>query len=558
MPAMIEAQVAALYPPASAREVLRSLRGSEGPGAVVFFTGLSGSGKSTIARALADELADAGPRRVTLLDGDEVRQHLSRGPRVRRRRRARSTSIGSPGSRRSSPSTAASPSPRRSRRSRRVVATRGRSPSGTGAFLLVWVSTPLDVCEARDRKGLYARARAGEVADFTGISSPYEPPDDADVVIDTTDVDVPEAVRRIRAALEAKLGGEPPAGPSALGGRPRAEPPRTSRAAAGRDRRRPRAARAMSSIGSPGSGSRTSSTGSATWCRPGPCRPARRAGRHQHAHRHGGRDRRAAPGRADWRVALGAARGARSASSSMSPTTRTPDGRRSRRPWRARCRPWSSAHDGISTRGSSGERLAGLHLRAAPNRMTRLWRARSSRSALNATLNARTASTSGSVSDRLARSRCATSVPVAQARQPFEGPQDELVVPVVHDDAVTRSGPTTSAQRAISSSCRWRSRTTAVPPAPCRTSRRASRRTTAAALLWMFCCHFDGMIRAERSQRHGDVDPARAEVLDDPADDVRLGSGEELAAEHHAVALEPRTSSTSLRQCRRSGGVSTE
>ena len=53
-------------------------------------------------------------------------------------------------------------------------------------FLLVWVSTPLAVCEARDRKGLYARARAGEVAEFTGISSPYEPPDDADVVIDTT------------------------------------------------------------------------------------------------------------------------------------------------------------------------------------------------------------------------------------------------------------------------------------------------------------------------------------------------------------------------------------
>ena len=77
--AMIEGRVAALYPPASAREVLRSLRGSDGPGAVVFFTGLSGSGKSTIARALADELADAGPRRVTLLDGDEVRQHLSRG-----------------------------------------------------------------------------------------------------------------------------------------------------------------------------------------------------------------------------------------------------------------------------------------------------------------------------------------------------------------------------------------------------------------------------------------------------------------------------------------------
>ena len=66
------------------------------------------------------------------------------------------------------------------------------------------------MCEARDRKGLYARARAGEVADFTGISSPYEPPADAEVVIDTTHVDVPEAVRRIREALDAKLGARRP------------------------------------------------------------------------------------------------------------------------------------------------------------------------------------------------------------------------------------------------------------------------------------------------------------------------------------------------------------
>ena len=82
-----------------------------------------------------------------------------------------------------------------------------------GAFLLVWVSTPLDVCEARDRKGLYARARAGEVADFTGISSPYEAPDDADVVIDTTE----RRRRRGRApdprgARRAARGRRPPPG----------------------------------------------------------------------------------------------------------------------------------------------------------------------------------------------------------------------------------------------------------------------------------------------------------------------------------------------------------
>jgi sulfate adenylyltransferase len=76
-----------------------------------------------------------------------------------------------------------------------------------GTFLLVWVSTPLEVCEARDRKGLYARARAGEIKDFTGISSPYEEPDDADLVIDTTVTGVEDAVARIRERLEARIAG---------------------------------------------------------------------------------------------------------------------------------------------------------------------------------------------------------------------------------------------------------------------------------------------------------------------------------------------------------------
>ena len=204
VPAMIEAQVAAIYPPASAREVLRSLRGSAGPGAVVFFTGLSGSGKSTIARGLADELADAGPRRVTLLDGDEVRQHLSRGLGFDAESREinvdRIAWVASLVAEHGGIAVAAPIAPfDAGRRNARTLAERH------GAFLLVWVSTPLDVCEARDRKGLYARARTGDVADFTGISSPYEPPDDADVVLDTTELDVAECVRLVRAALDARL-----------------------------------------------------------------------------------------------------------------------------------------------------------------------------------------------------------------------------------------------------------------------------------------------------------------------------------------------------------------
>ena len=200
------AELEAVYPPASARELVAARRGgaATGPGAVVFFTGLSGSGKSTIARALADELADEGPRRVTLLDGDEVRQHLSRGLGFDAESRAinidRIAWVASLVAEHGGIAIAAPIAPfDAGRRDARALA------EEHGAFLLVWVDTPLAVCEARDRKGLYARARAGEVAEFTGISSPYEPPADAEVVIDTTHVDVPEAVRRIRDALDAKL-----------------------------------------------------------------------------------------------------------------------------------------------------------------------------------------------------------------------------------------------------------------------------------------------------------------------------------------------------------------
>jgi len=73
---------------------------------------------------------------------------------------------------------------------------------GVGGYILVHVSTPLEVCEQRDRKGLYAKARAGIIKEFTGISDPYEEPDDADVVIDTTDVTPEEAAQEIILHLE--------------------------------------------------------------------------------------------------------------------------------------------------------------------------------------------------------------------------------------------------------------------------------------------------------------------------------------------------------------------
>jgi sulfate adenylyltransferase len=201
----VEHELAAVYPPASARELLRAHREGSRRGAVVLFTGLSGSGKSTIARALADELEDDG-RRVTLLDGDEVRQHLS--PELgfdaasRERNVERIGWVAAEVARHGGIVIAAPIAPFAASRARvRAMA------EPHGPFLLVWVSTPLDVCEARDRKGMYARARAGEVADFTGISSPYEDPDDADLVLDTSSTGVEQAVTSIRALLEERLGG---------------------------------------------------------------------------------------------------------------------------------------------------------------------------------------------------------------------------------------------------------------------------------------------------------------------------------------------------------------
>ena len=206
LPQAYEREVRALYPPASAAEVLRAAGNPERRGAVVFFTGLSGSGKSTIARALAADLEDRDARHVTLLDGDEVRQLLSadlgfdaasREANIERIAYVASLVAANGG--------IAIAAPIAPFASGRLRARDLASPHGT--FVLVHVSTPLEVCEARDRKGLYARARAGLVTDFTGISSPFEVPDDADVVIDATSVAVADAVDAVRDALGRGIAG---------------------------------------------------------------------------------------------------------------------------------------------------------------------------------------------------------------------------------------------------------------------------------------------------------------------------------------------------------------
>jgi sulfate adenylyltransferase len=175
-------------------------RGAPHRGVVVLLTGLSGSGKSTIARALAADLESDGST-VSVLDGDEVRQLLSSGLGFDAEARALNVRrigwVAAEIARAGGTAVAAPIAPFAAGRAelRRMVEARG------GRFVLVHVSTPLEVCEARDRKGLYAAARAGRVPEFTGISSPYEAPLDADATIDASAVSVAEAVDAVRLVL---------------------------------------------------------------------------------------------------------------------------------------------------------------------------------------------------------------------------------------------------------------------------------------------------------------------------------------------------------------------
>lgn len=206
LPGLHAAEVARLYPEASATELERAESGASRRGAVVFFTGLSGSGKSTVARALAAELEDDGLR-TTLLDGDAVRHHLSKGLGFDRESRELNVErigyVAALVARHGGIAVAAPIAPFASGRAR----VRALAEEAGAHFVLVHVSTPLEVCEARDRKGFYARARAGEIAEFTGISSPYEEPADAELVVDTSQLSVEEAVRIVREDLMTRWGG---------------------------------------------------------------------------------------------------------------------------------------------------------------------------------------------------------------------------------------------------------------------------------------------------------------------------------------------------------------
>jgi sulfate adenylyltransferase len=169
------------------------------PGVTVFLTGFSGAGKSTIADALIAEL-DAEGRPVTVLDGDVVRTHLSSELSFSREHRdlniRRIGWVAGEVVKHGGTVVVAAIAPYEAAReeARALVEKHGR-------FVLVHLSTPLEVCEQRDVKGLYAKARAGEIREFTGISDPYEPPARAEVVVDTSVTPLADAVALIRKAM---------------------------------------------------------------------------------------------------------------------------------------------------------------------------------------------------------------------------------------------------------------------------------------------------------------------------------------------------------------------
>lgn len=186
-------------------EVLSGLHQQSPPrerqGFTVFFTGLSGSGKSTLARALTARLMEMGGRRVTLLDGDIVRRHLSSELGFSKAHRdinvRRIGFVASEITKNRGIAICAPIAPyHQTRRDVRAMV------EAAGGFVEIHVATPIATCESRDRKGLYAKARAGLIPEFTGVSDPYEVPENPELAIDTTSIGIDEAVQQVLLKLE--------------------------------------------------------------------------------------------------------------------------------------------------------------------------------------------------------------------------------------------------------------------------------------------------------------------------------------------------------------------
>jgi len=188
--------------PKVVEELRRSYPARHQQGFTVFFTGLSGSGKSTIANALLVKLLENGGRNVTLLDGDKVRKNLSSELGFSREHRDLNiTRIGYVASEITKNGGIAICAPIAPYAATRKIVRDTIEP--VGGFLEIHVATPLEVCEERDRKGLYAKARAGIIKEFTGISDPYEAPENPEMVINTTEMEPDLAAHRIFVKLES-------------------------------------------------------------------------------------------------------------------------------------------------------------------------------------------------------------------------------------------------------------------------------------------------------------------------------------------------------------------
>jgi sulfate adenylyltransferase len=186
-------------------EVADELRRTHPPrkqqGFTVFLTGLSGAGKSTIASALLVKFMETGGRPVTLLDGDIVRKNLSSELNFSKEHRdINIRRIGFVAAEITKNGGIAICAPIAPYDSVRKEVRSAVEPGG--GFVLVFIATPIEVCEDRDRKGLYAKARAGILKEFTGISDPYEEPADADLVLDTTKLSPEESAQEILLFLE--------------------------------------------------------------------------------------------------------------------------------------------------------------------------------------------------------------------------------------------------------------------------------------------------------------------------------------------------------------------
>jgi len=186
-------------------EVVKELRHAFPPrsrqGFTIFITGLSGAGKSTLAKVLLVKFLEMRDRPVTLLDGDIVRKNLSSELNFsREHRNLNITRIGFVASEITKNGGIALCAPiapyQESRQANRELI------SKYGGYIEVYMATPLDVCEQRDRKGLYAKARAGRIPGFTGVSDPYIPPASPELVIDTTQLTPTEAAQEVLLYLE--------------------------------------------------------------------------------------------------------------------------------------------------------------------------------------------------------------------------------------------------------------------------------------------------------------------------------------------------------------------